>query len=293
MILLKNNNFISPTDLIINASGTAYHLDIHPDQLCDRIIMVGDPERVPMVSRYFDKITDKIHKREFISHFGELNGKSIGVISSGIGPDNVEIVMTELDALANINFQTRTLHEHHRSLEIIRIGTSGSIQAPIPVDSFLVSLAGIGIDNLSNFYAFEENEREYDANELSSFKAQFPQDTPFYISKGSESLINEFKSLGFIEGLTISTPGFYAPQGREIRLSNRKKNYLEQICACRLGNLQPSNLEMETASYYAFGKLMGHQVLSFNAILANRITNEFSKQPEKQVITLIEKILNV
>lgn len=292
-MLLKNYTTISPTDLIINADGTAYHLNIHPQQLCDRIIMVGDPERVPMVSRYFDKITDKIHKREFISHFGELNGKPIGVISSGIGPDNVEIVMTELDALANIDFNNRTIKEQHRSLELIRIGTSGSIQAEIPVDSFLVSLAGVGIDNLSSFYAFEENEKEFDAQELSSFKAQFPKDTPFYISKASESLLTEFKGLRFIEGLTVSTPGFYAPQGREIRLNNRKKNYLEQICACQLGNLQPSNLEMETASYYAFGKLMGHQVLSFNAILANRITNEFSKQPEKQVKTLIEKILNV
>lgn len=285
------NNPISPTDLIINSDGTAYHLNIHPDQLTNRIIMVGDPERVPMVSRYFDKVTDKIHKREFISHFGELNGNPIGVISSGIGPDNVEIVMTELDALANINFSNRTVNSHPKSLEIIRIGTSGSIQEEIPVDSYLVSVAGIGIDNLQSFYTFEESEKEFNSIELESFKSSFPANTPFYISKCSEKLLNEFKHLNFLEGLTVSTPGFYAPQGREIRLENKKKDYLEQLRACRLGLLKPTNLEMETASYYAFGKLMGHQIISFNAILANRITNEFSKNPEEQIKNLIETIL--
>jgi len=289
---MNTNKIISSTDLIINSNGSAYHLAIHPNQLPNRIILVGDPERVPMVSKYFDKITDKIHKREFISHFGEKNGERIGVISSGIGPDNVEIVMTELDALANINFTTREINEQKRNLQLIRIGTSGSIQTDIPVDSYVVSKAAIGIDNLSDFYDFENNLIDFDAIEIENFKQNFPTNTSFYLSKSSDKLLNHFKNLNFIEGLTVSTPGFYAPQGREIRLKNNKKNYLDQIRNCRLGSLKPTNLEMETASYYAFGKLLGHDILSFNAILANRITNEFSKNPEKQVKQLIERVMN-
>jgi uridine phosphorylase len=289
---MNSNHIISSTDLIINSNGTAYHLAIHPDQLPNRIFMVGDPERVPMVSQYFDKITDKIHKREFVSHFGEKNGERIGVISSGIGPDNVEIVMTELDALANINFKTREIKSHKRKLQLIRIGTSGSIQEDIPVDSFLVSKAAIGIDNLSDFYDFDENLKDFNSDDIEVFKQNFPKNTSFYLSKSSDELVKKYKNLNFIEGLTVSTPGFYAPQGREIRLKNNKKNYLEQIRNCRLGQLKPTNLEMETASYYAFGKLMGHEMISFNAILANRITNEFSKNPEFQIERLIELVMN-
>ncbi len=289
---MKNLHSISSTDLIINADGTAYHLAIHPDQLSDRIYLVGDPERVPMISQYFDKITDKIHKREFISHFGEKNGQRIGVISSGIGPDNVEIVMTELDALANIDFSNRTPKAQKKSLELIRIGTSGSIQEDIRVDSFLISEIGIGLDNLGNFYDFEQLKNDFDEIEINQFTQQFPENTSFYIAKSDPNLLKEFEKHSFIKGLTVSTPGFYAPQGREIRLLNKKKNYLEQIRNCRLGDLRPSNLEMETASYYAFGKLMGHQVISLNAILANRVTSEFSKDPEGQVKKLIEMVMN-
>lgn len=288
---MNSKNTISATDLITNSDGTAYHLAIHPNQLTDRIILVGDPERVPMVSQYFDKVTDKIHKREFVSHFGEKNGKRIGVLSSGIGPDNVEIVMTELDALANINFNTREINEHKRSLQMIRIGTSGSIQEDVPVDSYVVSKAAIGIDNLSNFYDFESNLIDFDSIEIKNFKQNFPKNTPYYLAKSSDLLFQEFGRLNFLEGLTVSTPGFYAPQGREIRLKNNQKNYLEQIRNCTLGSLKPTNLEMETASYYAFGRLMGHEMISFNAILANRITSEFSKDPEGQVKRLIEKVM--
>lgn len=289
---MNSNHIISSTNLIINSNGTAYHLAIHPDQLPNRIFMVGDPERVPMVSQYFDKITDKIHKREFVSHFGEKNGERIGVISSGIGPDNVEIVMTELDALANIDFKTREIKSQKRKLQLIRIGTSGSIQEDIPVDSLLLSKAAIGIDNLSDFYDFDENLKDFNSDEVEVFKQNFPKNTSFYLSKSSDELVKKYKNLNFIEGLTVSTPGFYAPQGREIRLKNNKKNYLEQIRNCRLGQIKPTNLEMETASYYAFGKLMGHEMISFNAILANRITNEFSKNPEFQIERLIELVIN-
>jgi uridine phosphorylase len=289
---MHSNKSISSTDLIINSDGTAYHLAIHPEQLSDRIILVGDPDRVPMVSQYFDKITDKIQKREFNSHFGEKNGLRVGVISSGIGPDNVEIVMTELDALANIDFSNRRIKDQKKSLELIRIGTSGSIQENIPVNSFLVSKAAVGIDNLGSFYDFNSNLTDFDSIEINNFKENFPKNTSFYLSKSSSKLFEYYRHLNFIEGLTISTPGFYAPQGREIRLKNLKKDYLETVRNCSLGTLKPTNLEMETASYYAFGKLMGHEVISLNAILANRITSEFSKDPEGQVKKLIELVMN-
>lgn len=289
---MHSNKIISATDLIINSDGTAYHLAIHPDQISDRIILVGDPERVPMVSQYFDKVTDKIHKREFISHFGLLNGQRIGVISSGIGPDNVEIVMTELHALANVDFTTRTIKATHKSLELIRIGTSGSIQENIPVDSFVISDAAIGLDNLSQFYDFEYNEKEFDATEIIQLKNSFPEGISFYLAKASQRLLEEFNALGFINGLTVSTPGFYAPQGRELFLPIKQKNYLTILRDCQLDSKKPTNLEMETASYYAFGKLLGHDMISFNAILANRITAEFSKAPEKQVRRLIERVLS-
>lgn len=289
---MQSNNIISATDLIINSDGTAYHLAIHPDQLSDRIILVGDPERVPMVSQYFDKVTDKIHKREFISHFGLLNGQRIGVISSGIGPDNVEIVMTELHALANVDFSRRTIKESHKSLELIRIGTSGSIQEDIPVNSYVVSSAAIGLDNLSQFYDFESNEKDFDTIEINQFKHSFPKGVAFYVAKASQDLLKEFDELGFINGLTVSTPGFYAPQGRELFLPITQKNYLEILRNCQLEGKRPTNLEMETASYYAFSKLLGHKMISFNAILANRITSEFSKDPEGQVRRLIETVLN-
>jgi len=289
---MHSNKTISATDLIINSDGTAYHLAIHPDQLSDRIILVGDPERVPMVSKYFDKITDKIQKREFISHFGMLHGKRIGVISSGIGPDNVEIVMTELHALANVNFSTRTLKETHKSLELIRIGTSGSIQEDIPVDSYVVSNAAIGLDNLSLFYDFESISKDFDAIEINQFIKSFPAGIPFYLAKASQHLMDEFDHLSFIKGLTVSTPGFYAPQGRELFLPIKQKNYLKELRNCQLEGNRPTNLEMETASYFAFSRLLGHDMISFNAILANRITAEFSKNPEEQVRGLIEKIMN-
>lgn len=289
---MQSNKIISATDLIINSDGTAYHLAIHPDQISDRIILVGDPERVPMVSQYFDKVTDKIHKREFISHFGLLNGQRIGVISSGIGPDNVEIVMTELHALANVDFTTRTIKATHKSLELIRIGTSGSIQENIPVDSFVISDAAIGLDNLSQFYDFEYNEKEFDATEIIQLKNSFPEGISFYLAKASQRLLEEFKALGLINGLTVSTPGFYAPQGRELFLPIKQKNYLTILRDCQLASKKPTNLEMETASYYAFGKLLGHDMISLNAILANRITAEFSKDPEKQVRRLIERVLS-
>jgi len=283
--------YFSPTDLIINPDGSTYHLHIRPDQLPHKIIMVGDPERVPFVSKYFDKIDHKIHKREFVSHIGQFRNQSIGVISSGIGADNVEIVMNELDALANIDFKTRYAKEQKISLELIRIGTSGSIQEDIPVDSFLVSKAAIGFDNLAQFYGFESiNMLANDA--LSLWCQQINYTLPVYGAKASEKLIKQFSSISQ-HGYTLTAPGFYAPQGRTVRMKSLLPDFLRDVSKTKFEGEIISNIEMETAAYYAFSASLGHEMISLNAILANRLTHEFSKNPEGQIKQLIELTLDL
>ncbi len=283
--------YFSPTDLIINPDGSTYHLHIRPDQLPHKIIMVGDPERVPFVSKYFDKIDHKIHKREFISHIGQFRNKSIGVISSGIGADNVEIVMNELDALANIDFKTRYAKDQKISLELIRIGTSGSIQEEIPVDSFLVSKAAIGFDNLAQFYGFEStNMLANDA--LSLWCQQINYTLPVYGAKASEKLIKQFSSISQ-HGYTLTAPGFYAPQGRTVRMKSLLPDFLRDVSKTKFEGEIITNIEMETAAYYAFSASLGHEMISLNAILANRLTHEFSKNPEGQIKQLIELTLDL
>ncbi len=283
--------YFSPTDLIINPDGSTYHLHIRPDQLPHKIIMVGDPERVPFVSKYFDKIDHKIHKREFVSHIGQFRNQSIGVISSGIGADNVEIVMNELDALANIDFKTRYAKDQKISLELIRIGTSGSIQEEIPVDSFLVSKAAIGFDNLAQFYGFEStNMLANDA--LSLWCQQINYTLPVYGAKASEKLIKQFSSISQ-HGYTLTAPGFYAPQGRTVRMKSLLPDFLRDVSKTRFEGEIITNIEMETAAYYAFSASLGHEMISLNAILANRLTHEFSKNPEGQIKQLIELTLDL
>jgi uridine phosphorylase len=283
--------YFSPTDLIINPDGSTYHLHIRPDQLPYRIIMVGDPERVPFVSKYFDKIDFKIHKREFVSHIGQFRNQSIGVISSGIGADNVEIVMNELDALVNIDFKTRFAKDQKISLELIRIGTSGSIQEDIPVDSFLVSKAAIGFDNLAQFYGFEStNMLANDA--LSLWCQQINYTLPVYGAKASEKLIKQFSSISQ-HGFTLTAPGFYAPQGRTVRMKSLLPDFLLDVSKTNFEGEMITNIEMETAAYYAFSASLGHEMISLNAILANRLTHEFSKNPEGQIKQLIELTLDL
>jgi uridine phosphorylase len=283
--------YFSPTDLIINPDGSSYHLAIRPDQLPDQLILVGDPERVPKVSKYFDRVDTKIHKREFVSHFGEIGGQRIGVISSGIGADNVEIVLNELDALANIDFQTRCVKSTHRSLDLIRLGTSGSIQESIPIDTFIVSEAAIGFDNLAQFYGFE-GDNMLSAVDLKAWcqKIQYP--LPVYGARASAQLMDMFSAFP-LHGYTLTAPGFYAPQGRTVRMQSVLPTFLNDVSAHAFCGHPITNIEMETAAYYAFASSMGHEMISLNAILANRITHQFSQDPEGQMIKLIELALDV
>jgi uridine phosphorylase len=282
--------YFSPTDLIINPDGSSYHLAIRPDQVPDQLVLVGDPERVPKVSQYFDRIDTKIHKREFVSHFGELGGQRVGVISSGIGADNVEIVLNELDALVNIDFETRFTRTEKKSLNLIRIGTSGSIQEHIPIDTFLVSEAAIGFDNLAQFYGFSGHAM-LDSDKLSSWGNLINYPIPLYGARGSNSLLDLFKFIP-LKGYTLTAPGFYAPQGRTVRMKSMLPNFLHDVNKHAFDGHQITNIEMETAAYYAFAASLGHEMISINAILANRITHKFSSDPEGQVQKLIELVID-
>lgn len=279
---------ITSTDLIINPDGTIYHLNLLPEQIADTIITVGDPDRVKFVSQYFDSIEFKVSKREFVTHTGYLNGKRLSVISSGIGTDNVEILMNELDALANIDFNTLEINPEHKSLNIIRLGTSGSMQLSIPVDSFLISERGIGFDALGFFYETEPNELTKDIKE--AFELEF---MPYCTESSVElfQLFNENAPDNWFSGATVTCPGFYAPQGRVLRYTPKIENILQKMNAFSHQNILLTNLEMETAGYYLMGKILGHKVISISAIVASRMTNVFSQQADKQVDSMIKYAL--
>lgn len=281
---------ISETDLVLNPDGSVYHLNLLPKHISDIIIAVGDPGRVYSVSQYFDEVEFEMNKREFITHVGRYKGKRITVISTGIGPDNVEIVLTELDALANIDLKTREPKSRKKKLKIIRIGTSGSLQEDIPVGSHLVSDYAVGLDNLLSFYDLPMDDVEAGLAHDIHRKTGLPF-MP-YVVRGSETLRDQIAGSDMIKGNTVTCPGFYAPQGRVLRLPIRFPNLLEDLNYFHKGDFWLTNFEMETSAYYAFGKLMGHEVLSANAIIANRMKTKFSKDPHKIVDNLIKKVLD-
>jgi uridine phosphorylase len=278
----------SETDLIINPDGSVYHLSLRPKDISDKIIVVGDPGRVHRVSKHFDSVDFEMNKREFITHTGKYKGKRLTVISSGMGTDNVEILMQELDALVNIDLVHREPKPRKKRLQIIRIGTSGTIQDDIKVGSHLATEYAIGLDPLIHFYEFEHKGKEKKIVE----QLQKELDLPYlpYCFKGSSSLFEKFKDCT-IAGNTVTCPGFYAPQGRELRIPIRFKNIVEKLQYFHEEDIWLTNLEMETAGYYAFGKMLGHDMLSLNAIMANRVRHEFAKDPNKVIDELILKVL--
>jgi uridine phosphorylase len=281
---------ISETDLILNEDGSVYHLSLLPKQISDTIITVGDPNRVYRISELFDDIEFEMNKREFITHVGTYNGKRITVMSTGMGTDNIEIFLTELDALANIDLKTREPKSRKKKLKIIRIGTSGALQEDIPVGAHLVSDYAVGFDNLMTFYDLKQDEFETAIGEDLRKKIALPF-TP-YVVRGSESLRKQIGA-DMIVGNTVTTPGFYAPQGRTVRAASKYPKLLEDLNYYhnKSSDFWLTNFEMETAGYYAMGRLLGHEVLSVNAIIANRIKNKFSKDPNKVVDALIKKVL--
>lgn len=284
---------IAESELIINSRGAIYHLDVHPDELATNIITVGDPDRVEEVSKYFDDIEVKRQHREFVTHTGRIGKKRISVVSTGIGPDNIDIVLNELDALVNIDFETRLIKEKLTILNIIRIGTSGSLQADIPVDSYVASTHALGLDNLLNYYRLEHNEQDIQLLQAFITHTQLhAQVTNPYISLASGSLLKNFVD-GFHHGITVTCPGFYGPQGRILRLGIKNPELIDRLTHFSFGQHRITNFEMETSAIYGLGKLLGHHCLSLSAIVANRIAKEFSKDSANTIDKLIKKSLDI
>ena len=280
---------IAESELIINKDGSVYHLNLKPEHIADTVIAVGDPSRVHHVSKHFDKIEFEMNKREFITHVGQYKGKKITVISTGMGTDNIEIFFTELDALVNIDFKTREVKPDKRSLDIIRIGTSGGMQEDIPIGSHLVSEYGLGLDTLMYFYKFPQG--EFEKTIIKKLKKEVKLPFTPYLAKASTKLLAQIGT-GMIKGNTITSPGFYAPQGRKIRLDLRLPHLLADLNCFHHEDFWLTNFEMETAAYYALATMLGHEMLSVNAIIANRIKEQFSTDSQKVIDELIIKVLN-
>ena len=280
---------IQETELILNREKKIYHLNLAPKDIADDIILVGDPGRVEIISNKFDKIECKIQNREFTTHTGSLNEKRISVISTGIGTDNIDIVVNELDALVNMNFEKRTVNRKKKSLNLIRIGTSGALQKDIEIDTFLVSSYGLGFDNLAHFYSDKsiiekEMSRAYEKYTDWPKKLSSP-----YIVKASEKLFSRFSDLS--NGITATAPGFYGPQGRVLRLNPSIKDLHTKMQNFNFNNLKISNFEMETSALYYLGRTLGHNTLTICAIIGNRANKKYSKDYKITINKLINLVL--
>lgn len=281
------SNSIAKSELILNSDGSVYHLCLLPSDIAETVIFVGDPERVPKISKHFDSILVQKKNREFVTHTGYYKNKKLTVIATGIGTDNIDIVLNELDALVNIDLQTRTVKENLTSLNIIRIGTSGALQADIPIDSFVASEYAIGLDGLLHFYQYE-NEDDLQLNSVVENIAK----VQCYTTKASTKLVNALAD-DMLKGITLTASGFYAPQGRKLRMQPKQPNFIDDLSNYTFSNNRKiTNFEMESSAIFGLGKLLGHHCISFNAILANRVLGQFSEKHEETVETLIEKILN-
>jgi uridine phosphorylase len=283
---------IKSSELILNPDGSVYHLNLKPENIAHDIIFVGDQERVSKITQHFDSIEFSTQKREFKTETGMYKGKRLTVQSTGIGPDNIDIVFNELDALVNVDLNTREIKENHTALNIVRIGTSGSLQADIPVDSWVMSKYAIGLDNMLRSYLIE-------AHSVAELEDAFIAQTNWDLRKGrptvvpcAEALENKIYSDKFHKGFTGTAGGFYGPQGRVVRLNIQDPQLNSKMDAFNYNGTRMTNLEMETSAIYGLGKLLGHNCLSLNAIIANRAVGEFSSNPEKTVNELIAYTLD-
>ncbi len=277
-------NKLAASELVLNGDGSVYHLNLLPEDIAGKIILVGDPDRVPKVSEYFDKIEIKKNKREFYTHTGILRGERITVMSSGIGTENIDIVMNELDALVNIDLKNKEFKSEHTSLELFRLGTCGSVNPDVEVDQMLVTQNVVGLDGLLRFYADYEFENEFSRN----FIAKFPYENikgMLYFSDWAEDISDYYQDAKY-HGNTATFPGFYAPQGRQLRLKALDDRFLET-----LNDLGVSNFEMETSAIYGLSKLLGHKALTVNNVIANRRRGEFASDHHASEKKMIEWVL--
>ncbi len=284
---------IAESELIINDDGSVFHLHLKPEQLADKIILVGDPGRVKLASSLFDSIEFEVESREFRTVTGLFHGKRLSVVSTGIGTDNIDIVMNELDALVNVDFETRLPKAVHHSLEIIRVGTSGSLQANIPIDAFLISELSLGFDGLLNFYEHRNEVSDIDFEKaFTTFVNWNALLAKPYVVKSSEKLVQRLDSEQTIKGVTISAPGFYGPQGRVIRLHTVDDGLNDKIAAFRYGDYKITNYEMESSAIAGLSLLLGHEATTVCAIIANRPNGTSSPDYKKTIRELLIYVLD-
>ncbi len=284
---------IEESELIINKDGSVFHLHLKPGELADNIILVGDPGRVRTVASYFDNIELERSNREFISITGTYKNTRFTVVATGIGTDNIDIVVNELDALVNVDFKTRKVNKELKSLNMVRIGTSGSLQHDLPVDSYLLSSKAIGFDGLLNFYAGRNEVADIEFEEHLKEALQWnPLLTSPYVVDASPKLLKKLAQNKFTQGVTISAPGFYGPQGRVIRLQLQDKEINDKISNFRHGQLKITNYEMECSAIYGLCNLLGHQAATVCAIIANRKAGTYSKDYKPVIKKLIQQVLD-
>ena len=277
-------NKLAASELVLNPDGSVYHLNLLPEDLAEKIILVGDPDRVPKVSKYFDKIEIQKNKREFYTHTGTLRGERITVMSTGIGTENIDIVMNELDALVNIDLKEKEFKSEHKALQLFRLGTCGSVNPEVEVDNMLVTQNVVGLDGLLHFYQDYQFENDFSRNFLEKFP--YERIKPMlYFSEWAEDISDYYKDAKY-HGNTATFPGFYAPQGRQLRLKALDDKFLET-----LNDLGITNFEMETSAIYGLAKLLVHKALTVNAVIANRRRGEFSADHHASEKNMIEWVL--
>ena len=289
------NQPIPTSQLVLNSEGAVYHLNLHPDQLADDVLLVGDPGRVELIASFFDKIEVERQNRELVTRTGYFNGKRITVMSTGMGTDNLDIVMNELDALANIDLKTRTPKEGHRSLNLIRIGTCGALQPEIEVeDSYVATRYAIGLDGLLYFYAKNKEVNDIAMRDAFIKQMDYPKDLPLpYVVEGSKELFDRLAQ-GYYQGLTATAPGFYGPQGRTLRMNLAYPEHNRKIESFNYQGWRVCNFEMESSALYGLGKMMGHNCLTICVAIANRVTEKFASDyhpyVKKLVINTLERL---
>ncbi|MBP3822067.1 MAG: nucleoside phosphorylase [Bacteroidaceae bacterium] len=282
-----------PSELIINEDGSIFHLHLRPEQLADKVILVGDPGRVQTVAAHFERMECDIQSREFHTITGRYKGKRISVVSTGIGCDNIDIVMTELDALANIDFQTRTENDEHRTLSIVRVGTCGGLQPFTPTGSFIASVKSIGFDGLLNYYDGRNDVCDLQLEE--AFKKHMnwsPLKGAPYVAQANPELIDQIAQDDMVRGITIACGGFYGPQGRQIRLRIQDPQQNEKVEAFEYGGLRICNFEMESSAVAGLSSLLGHRAMTCCMVVANRYTTEVNTEYKNSIDTLIEMVLD-
>jgi uridine phosphorylase len=289
--LTEPGTILPDSELVLNPDGSIYHLALRPEQLGDLVLVVGDQGRVERISRHFEKVEHRTQNREFVAHTGVYNGTHITALSTGIGTDNIDIVVNELDALANIDLKERTPKQEHRALRIIRLGTCGALQEDIPVDTRIVSAFGVGMDNVLHYYAYENTDREQRLLQDLLERTEWPDNLPYpYVAQGDKALV-EMLGYGNTVGITLTAGGFYGPQGRQLRLLPSVDGFNERLSAFEHEGLRASNYEMETSALYGLGGMLGHRVCTVCTVVANRLRKEYSKAHHAAIDAMIAEVL--